>query len=76
VSGVWIIMWSPEVFKSKSHDYNVLRTGFAAKIGRTSVIYLHIYAICYQNLLNIIDQCCRTCHIFLPKFHQNIRIIS
>jgi hypothetical protein len=29
------------------------------KIGRTSVIYLHISAICFQNLLNIIDECRR-----------------
>jgi hypothetical protein len=37
------------------------------KIGWTSVIYLHISAICFQNLLNIIDQCCR--NVFATYFY-------
>jgi hypothetical protein len=39
------------------------------KIGRTSVVYLHISAICFQNLLNIIDQCCR--NVFTAYFYAS-----
>jgi hypothetical protein len=39
------------------------------KIGRTFVIYLHISAICFQNRLNIIDQCCR--NVFATYFYAS-----
>jgi hypothetical protein len=41
------------------------------EIGRTSVIYLHISAICL--LINVVEMFLQ--HIF-TKFHENIMIIS
>jgi hypothetical protein len=44
------------------------------KIGRTSVyLYLHISAICFQNLLNIIGQYCQYCrNVFATYFYASL----